>query len=136
MSVQLNLNLNTEINIMDIIERFLKYVSFDTQSAEDSDSVPSTAKQLVFAKALRDELKEEGFDDVEMDEMGYVYATLKSNCLQSRSIGPRCMESTAFNWDPLCHDAWNSLHSIRIHCTTLHGIHCSVFECSTFHAAW
>ena len=79
MSVQLNLNLNTEINIMDIIERFLKYVSFDTQSAEDSDSVPSTAKQLVFAKALRDELKEEGFDDVEMDEMGYVYATLKSN---------------------------------------------------------
>ena len=64
---------------MDIIERFLKYVSFDTQSAEDSDSVPSTAKQLVFAKYLRDELKEEGFDDVEMDDMGYVYATLKSN---------------------------------------------------------
>lgn len=64
---------------MDIIERFLKYVSFDTQSAEESDSVPSTAKQLVFAKYLRDELKEEGFDDVEMDDMGYVYATLKSN---------------------------------------------------------
>ena len=64
---------------MDIIERFLKYVSFDTQSAEESDSVPSTAKQLVFAKYLRDELKEEGFDDVEMDDIGYVYATLKSN---------------------------------------------------------
>ena len=64
---------------MDIIERFLKYVSFDTQSAEESDSVPSTAKQLVFAKYLRDELKVEGFDDVEMDDMGYVYATLKSN---------------------------------------------------------
>ena len=64
---------------MDIIERFSKYVSFDTQSAEESDSVPSTAKQLVFAKYLRDELKEEGFDDVEMDDMGYVYATLKSN---------------------------------------------------------
>ena len=64
---------------MDIIERFLKYVSFDTQSAEDSDSVPSTAKQLVFAKYLRDELKDEGFDDVEMDDNGYVYATLKSN---------------------------------------------------------
>lgn len=64
---------------MGIIERFLKYVSFDTQSAEESDSVPSTAKQLVFAKYLRDELKEEGFDDVEMDDMGYVYATLKSN---------------------------------------------------------
>lgn len=64
---------------MDIIERFLKYVSFDTQSAEDSDTVPSTSKQLVFAKYLRDELKEEGFDDVEMDDNGYVYATLKSN---------------------------------------------------------
>lgn len=64
---------------MDIIERFLKYVSFDTQSAEDSDTVPSTSKQLVFAKYLRDELKEEGFDDVEMDDNGYVYATLKAN---------------------------------------------------------
>lgn len=64
---------------MDLIERFLKYVSFDTQSSEESESVPSTPKQLVFAKYLRDELKEEGFDDVEMDDMGYVYATLKSN---------------------------------------------------------
>jgi len=64
---------------MDITERFLKYVSFDTQSSEESDSVPSTPKQLVFAKYLRDELKDEGFDDVEMDDMGYVYATLKSN---------------------------------------------------------
>ncbi len=64
---------------MDIIERFLKYVSFDTQSAEDSGTVPSTPKQLVFAKYLRDELKDEGFDDVEMDDNGYVYATLKSN---------------------------------------------------------
>lgn len=64
---------------MDIVERFLNYVSFDTQSAEDSQAVPSTAKQLDFAKYLRDELKDEGFDDVEMDDNGYVYATLKSN---------------------------------------------------------
>ena len=64
---------------MDIFERFLNYVSFDTQSAEDSQTVPSTAKQLDFAKYLRDELKDEGFDDVEMDDNGYVYATLKSN---------------------------------------------------------
>lgn len=64
---------------MDIVERFLNYVSFDTQSAEDSQTVPSTAKQLDFAKYLRDELKDEGFDDVEMDDSGYVYATLKSN---------------------------------------------------------
>ena len=64
---------------MDIVERFLNYVSFDTESAEDSQTVPSTAKQLDFAKYLRDELKDEGFDDVEMDDNGYVYATLKSN---------------------------------------------------------
>lgn len=64
---------------MDIVERFLNYVKFDTQSSEESESVPSTPKQLVFAKYLKDELKNEGLDDVEMDEMGYVYATLKSN---------------------------------------------------------
>lgn len=57
----------------------MNYVSFDTQSAEDSQSVPSTAKQLDFAKYLKEELKNEGFEDVEMDDMGYVYATLKSN---------------------------------------------------------
>lgn len=64
---------------MSIIDRFLKYVSFDTQSSEESDTVPSTSKQLVFAKFLKEELKNEGFEDVEMDDMGYVYATLKSN---------------------------------------------------------
>lgn len=71
--------LNNIKNIMDIVERFLNYVSFDTQSAEESQTVPSTLKQLDFAKYLKEELKDEGFDDVEMDENGYVYATLKSN---------------------------------------------------------
>lgn len=64
---------------MDIKERFINYTKFDTQSAEDSDSVPSTGKQLVFAKYLKEELEDEGFDDVEMDDMGYIYATLRSN---------------------------------------------------------
>lgn len=64
---------------MDLTERFLNYTKFDTQSSEDSDSVPSTAKQLVFAKYLKEELETEGLDDVEMDSMGYVYATLKAN---------------------------------------------------------
>lgn len=64
---------------MDITERFLNYTKFDTQSAEDSDSVPSTGKQLVFAGYLKKELEQEGLSDVEMDDMGYVYATLKSN---------------------------------------------------------
>lgn len=64
---------------MNITERFLNYVKFDTQSSEESETVPSTSKQLIFAAYLRDELKAEGFDDVEMDDMGYIYATLKAN---------------------------------------------------------
>ena len=64
---------------MDITERFLNYTKFDTQSAEESESVPSTPKQLVFAEYLRKELEHEGFSDVELDEKGYLYATLPSN---------------------------------------------------------
>ena len=64
---------------MDITERFLNYTKFDTQSAEDSDSVPSTKKQLVFAEYLKKELEREGLNNVELDEKGYLYATLKSN---------------------------------------------------------
>ena len=64
---------------MDITERFLNYTRFDTQSSEESESVPSTSKQLIFAKYLKEELENEGLNDVEMDEMGYIYATLKAN---------------------------------------------------------
>ena len=69
----------TKSTIMDITERFLNYTKYDTQSAEDSESVPSTAKQLVFAEYLKKELEHEGLDDVEMDDQGYIYATLKAN---------------------------------------------------------
>lgn len=64
---------------MDITERFINYTKFDTQSSEDSQTIPSTSKQLVFAKYLKEELEREGFSDVEMDEKGYIYATLKAN---------------------------------------------------------
>jgi len=64
---------------MDIVERFLNYTKYDTQSAEDADCVPSTAKQLIFAEYLKKELEAEGLDDVEMDDKGYIYATLKAN---------------------------------------------------------
>ena len=64
---------------MNLTERFINYTKFDTQSCEESDSVPSTAKQLVFAKYLKKELEDEGLSDVEMDEKGYIYATLKAN---------------------------------------------------------
>ena len=64
---------------MDITERFLNYTKFDTQSAEDSESVPSTPKQLVFAEYLKKELEREGLSNVELDSKGYLYATLKAN---------------------------------------------------------
>lgn len=64
---------------MDLTERFLNYTKFDTQSSEDSSSVPSTPKQMVFAEYLKKELESEGLQDVELDEKGYIYATLPSN---------------------------------------------------------
>ncbi|WP_314740920.1 peptidase T [Hoylesella pleuritidis] len=64
---------------MELSERFINYTRFDTQSNDESESVPSTSKQLIFAEYLKKELEMEGFSDVEMDEMGYIYATLKAN---------------------------------------------------------
>lgn len=64
---------------MELAERFINYTQFDTQSNDDSESVPSTSKQLIFAEYLKKELETEGFSDVEMDEMGYIYATLRAN---------------------------------------------------------
>ena len=64
---------------MNIVERFLKYVSFDTQSSEEATGCPSTDKQFRLAEYLREELKGIGLVDVEMDEHGYVYATLPAN---------------------------------------------------------
>ncbi len=64
---------------MDLTERFLNYTKFDTQSSEDSSSVPSTPKQMAFAEYLKKELESESLRDVELDEKGYIYATLPSN---------------------------------------------------------
>ncbi len=64
---------------MDIVERFLNYTKFDTQSSEDSNQVPSTDKQLVFARYLKNELEREGLEDVTLNEQGYIYATLPAN---------------------------------------------------------
>ena len=64
---------------MDIVKRFLKYVSFDTQSNDESGVTPSTPNQMVFAKFLKEELVSLGFDEVELDDLGYLYATLPAN---------------------------------------------------------
>lgn len=57
-------------------ERFLHYVSFDTQSKDDEEQVPSTEKQRVLAEVLKRELEEMGASDVRMSENGYVYAVI------------------------------------------------------------
>ncbi len=61
------------------VDRFLKYVKYDTQSNEDSTTFPSDPKQIELSKALVKELKQIGLKDVAMDEYGYVMATLPSN---------------------------------------------------------
>ena len=64
---------------MTVIERFLKYVSFDTQSDENTGVTPSTSKQMVFAQYLQSELEDLGLEDISLDENGYLFATLPAN---------------------------------------------------------
>ncbi len=61
---------------MTVTERFLKYVSFDTRSDENSETTPSTAKQKLLGMALAEEMKTMGLVDVNMDENGYVFGFL------------------------------------------------------------
>jgi len=61
------------------LERFLRYVTIDTQSDPNSDTFPSTEKQKNLSRILVEELKEMGVNDAELDEHGYVYATIPSN---------------------------------------------------------
>ena len=64
---------------MTVIERFLKYVTFDTQSDESTGVTPSTAKQMVFAEYLKSELEALGLEEISLDENGYLFATLPAN---------------------------------------------------------
>ena len=63
---------------MKVSERFLKYVSFGTNSDEKSESCPSTESQLVLGKYIAEELKKIGLSDVELDKDGYVYGVLNA----------------------------------------------------------
>lgn len=62
-----------------LVNRFLHYVSFDTQSEVDIDKIPSTDKQWELANYITEELKGIGLDDVSIDDNGYIMATLPSN---------------------------------------------------------
>ena len=63
----------------EVLDRFIRYVQIDTQSARDSETYPSTAKQLDLLRLLAEELKQIGMQDVHMDRYGYVTATLPAN---------------------------------------------------------
>ena len=69
---------------MNITERFLKYVSFTTTSDENTKMTPSTPGQLEFAQYLAAELKSIGLQDVDLDENGYLMATLPANTDKDR----------------------------------------------------
>ncbi len=75
-----------------VTERFLDYISYDTQSSEESQNTPSTPGQTIFARHLKEELERVGLQDVVLDEHGYLYATLPAtatgNSSPSRGLPP------------------------------------------------
>ena len=74
-------NMSLQVNYT-VTERFLRYVKIDTQSDASSTTFPSTEKQKNLARLLVDELKAMGIQEVELDEHGYVYATIPANSLK------------------------------------------------------
>lgn len=72
---------------MDIVDRFLKYVSFCTTSDEETNLTPSTPGQMEFAQYLAEELREIGMQDVDLDTNGYIMATLPANVEGKPTIG-------------------------------------------------
>ena len=89
---------------MNLVERFIRYVKFDTQSSENSTTVPSTPKQMVFARYLRDEMTAEGLHDVVLDDKGYLYATLPSN-LAEGTTAPTIGFISHYDTSPDCSGA-------------------------------
>ena len=64
---------------MTVVDRFLKYVKFDTESSTETGTTPSTPGQMVLARELEKELHEIGLEDISLDEKGYIMATLPAN---------------------------------------------------------
>ena len=64
---------------MNVVDRFLQYVKFDTQSDELTNMTPSTPGQMIFAQALEKDLHKLGLTDISLDDNGYLMATLPGN---------------------------------------------------------
>ena len=78
-----------------IINKFLNYVSFDTQSDDSSNTVPSTLKQRKLGEFLVNELKSLGVNNAYIDEYGYVYGYIESNVNSNLTIGLIAHQDTA-----------------------------------------
>nr|MBP8137647.1 peptidase T [Candidatus Eisenbacteria bacterium] len=96
-----------------ILERFLRYVKYDTQADPASTTIPSTAKQLVLLNVLVDELKALGLSDAFLDDKGIVMATLPANTKKANVpvIGflahvDTSPEMSGLNVKPIVHRAW------------------------------
>lgn len=81
-----------------VTERFLKYVSFDTQSDPHSGLTPSTEKQKRLGEYLVEELQALGLKDAHMDEWGYVYAHIKGNVENAQTVGFLAHMDTSFDF--------------------------------------
>jgi tripeptide aminopeptidase len=95
----------------DVLDRFLRYVRIDTQSAHGITASPSTEKQLDLCRLLRDELEEIGLEDVRLDEFGYVYGSLPG-VESAPAIGliahvDTSPDVTGTNVDPQVHRAYD-----------------------------
>ncbi len=95
----------------DVLERFLRYVVIDTQSAVDSTTYPSTEKQLDLSRLLVDELRALGIDDVELTEPGYVFATLSGTVPDAPTVGliahvDTTPDTPGAGVRPIVHRAW------------------------------
>lgn len=64
---------------MTVVDRFLKYVKFDTESSTETGVTPSTPGQMILARELEKELKDMGLEDISLDDKGYIMATLPAN---------------------------------------------------------
>lgn len=96
-----------------VTDRFVKYAKIDTQSDPESPSCPSTEKQKNLAKVLVEELKAMGIKDAEMDEHGYVYATIESNTSKKVPVICFCShmdtspDCSGTNVNPVIHKNFN-----------------------------
>ncbi|HRH10989.1 MAG TPA: peptidase T, partial [Bacteroidia bacterium] len=96
-----------------VTDRFVKYAKIDTQSDPNSPACPSTEKQKDLAKVLVLELKEMGIKDAEMDEHGYVYATIESNTSKKVPVICFCShmdtspDCSGTNVNPVIHKNYN-----------------------------